>query len=498
MLRWILLGLHLRGIRIAPMPVLPDGRAFFVAGLLIALLCRPASAQRMVFAHYMLANQDYQGDSSQEAKIASYEREILQAHSLGIDGFALNAGGWLRQPYYIEYAAQMFEAAVRLNNGFKLMFSADMCCGNNAADVEDMMRRFAGNPRYARVYFRWRGRFVLTTFGGDKEGITFWKKVRSDLATGADPSASIEPRVRLNAAEAPSNAPLRIFLVPAFFWGGERPTRAEIQRGFEQWESAIDGSFYWGIAGVPGSGDGLDQLGSSEAYALEARRSHKRYMAPVAPQFWGSNANRYYEYSGGKGIRRMWMDAIQKSHPQWVEILTWNDFIEGTYVSPIDDPNRYPNANYLTESGVPLGTLHYFHNHGAAGQLMRFFIYWYKTGREPAIRSDEVYWFYRTQSFHDDAGIPLVQHKYGPVADEIYITANLTARAVLVVRCGQHRYTANLPTGSSDASLPFFPCATPVFTLMRDGRRISEARGMDRIRSAPHWNNYYYSTGRME
>jgi len=25
----------------------------------------------------------------------------------------------------------------------------------------------------------------------------------------------------------------------------------------------------------------------------------------------------------------MWMNAIQKTHPEWVEIITWNDFIEG-------------------------------------------------------------------------------------------------------------------------------------------------------------------------
>ena len=80
-----------------------------------------ASAQRLVFAHYMLTNQDYQADSdpTQELKIAAYEREIRQAQAVGIDGFAFNAGGWLRQPYYIRYAAQMFEAAVRLHSGIQ-------------------------------------------------------------------------------------------------------------------------------------------------------------------------------------------------------------------------------------------------------------------------------------------------------------------------------------------------------------------------------------------
>jgi hypothetical protein len=48
------------------------------AALCLALPCR---AQRMVFAHYMLTNQDYQGDTdpTQEAKIAAYQREIREA-----------------------------------------------------------------------------------------------------------------------------------------------------------------------------------------------------------------------------------------------------------------------------------------------------------------------------------------------------------------------------------------------------------------------------------
>src|SRR5580658_1722227 len=196
-----------------------------IALSLVAIVFAAASApaQRMVFAHYMLTNQDYQGDSdpTQELKIVAYQREIREAQAMGIDGFALNAGGWLRQPYYIRYAAQMFEAAVRLNSGFKLMFSADMCCGDGIDDVEDMMRRFAGNPRYAPVYFRWHGRFVLTTFAGDKLGVPAWQQIHDDLSQGTHPSTQAEPSALAPAGQPPSNAPLPIFLVPAFFWGGE-------------------------------------------------------------------------------------------------------------------------------------------------------------------------------------------------------------------------------------------------------------------------------------
>jgi glucan endo-1,3-alpha-glucosidase len=468
--------------------------------LLWGIACVPAHAQRLVFAHYMVTNQDYQGntDPTQEAKIAAYEKEIQQAQAAGIDGFALNVGGWLNQNYYIIYSAQIFEAAVRLNSGFKLMFSADMCCGNGLGDVEDMVRRFANDPRYSQVYFKFNGEFVLTTFSGDNMGTSFWQQVRSDLATGGNPSTTSEPNALAEVSGPPSNAPVNIFLVPAFFWGGEIPTLSSVQQGFSQWSSTIDGSFYWGIAGVPGSGGSLDQIPSSDDYASVVHSGGKLYMAPICLQFWGANADRYYEYSGAAGMRKMWMDAINVSHPDWVEIITWNDFIEGSYVSPIDDPNKYPFANFLDTTGVPSSTLGYFHSHQGATALLPYFIQWYKTGVQPTISNDSIYWFYRTQSMNFNAGTPAVSPgtNYGPMADVIYVTANLPAPAVLKVTSGSQVSTFNLSAGSSDVQAPFTVGTTPTFELDRGGVAVIPATsGTDAISAAPQYNDYYYSTG---
>ena len=489
------------------MAVVHGGRVFArarlvtVFALLFGCLGVPAfAAQRMVFAHYMVTNQDYQGntDPTQELKIAAYEREIQQAQAAGIDGFALNVGGWLNQNYYIVYSAQMFEAAARLNTGFKLMFSADMCCGNAMADVEDMVRRFANDPRYAPFYFKYNGEFVLTTFSGDAMGTAFWSQVKSDLASGGNPSTTTEPSALAEVAGAPSNAPVNIFLVPAFFWGGEIPNTAAVQTGFNQWSSVIDGSFYWGIAGVPGSGGNLDQVPSSESYASVVHGGGKLYMAPVTLQFWGANANRYFEYSGAAGMRRMWMDAINVSHPDWVEIITWNDFIEGSYVSPIDDPNKYQFANFLDTTGVPSTTLGYFHSHNGATALLPYFISWYKTGVQPTLGSDAIYWFYRTQSLNSNPGVPAVSAatNYGPVADVIYVTANLAAPGTLKVTSGTRVSTFNLPAGSSDVQAPFVVGSTPTFEVDRNGSvSIAAVSGTDAIQASPQFNDYYYSTG---
>jgi hypothetical protein len=455
----------------------------------------PAST-KMVFAHYMVTNQDYQDDSDPtgQLKVQAYEKEIQQAQAAGINGFALNAGSWLSSgsasEYYIAYAAQMFQAAVNLNSGFKLFFSIDFCCGNGISDAEDAMRRFANDPIFSQVYFKYNGKFVLSTFSGDELGTAAWAQIRSDLANGTNPSTQSVNTTAWPTIEVggpPSNAGLQVAIVPAFIgaFGGEVPTESQVQSGFNTWSPYIDGALYWGIAGVPGSGGSLDQITSSEAYASVLHAGGKLYMAPVCLQFWGSDADRYFEYSGYSGIRKMWMDAINVSHPDWVEIITWNDFIEGSYVSPIDDPNNpnYPFANFLTGSGLPTqpGPTGYFHSHKGATALLPYFIQWYKTGIQPTITNDSIYWAYRTQSVNDRAAsnIPAVNSatNYGPIADEIYVTANLAQAGTLVVTSGSKVTSFSLTPGSTDVQAPFADGNTPTFTFTPTGSSAPELNG---------------------
>jgi hypothetical protein len=469
-------------------------KLFYVSNILVAFFACSASAnaQRVVFAHFMLANQDYvPADAPSEAVIASYEREIRQAQAIGIDGFALNAGGWFKEPRYIKRASEMFEAAYRLNSNFKLMFSADMCCSNGADDVEDMIRRFASSPRYSSLYYKRDGKFLLTTFAGTKQGPQFWRQLRNDLEQGTNPSHRDAPDALSYVSGIASSRPVPIFLVAAFFWGGELPQKADIVTGLTDYAPMLDGAFYWGIAGVPSLGHPPDQIASSDSYASVLHHAGKLYMAPTCFQFWGANAGRYYEYSGYSGMRKMWMDAITVSHPEAVEIVTWNDFIEGTYVSPIDDPASYPGANDLGASAAPPSTLHYFHTHRGATELLAYFIEWYKTGRQPVTQKDSVYWAYRTVVGNLDNRIKL----FGDVQDAIYITANLTAPAVLKVSMGTDSKTLQLPAGWTDVQVPLVPGYTPAFELLRHSATVARASGADAITTDAHYPDLYYSTG---
>jgi hypothetical protein len=88
---------------------------------------------------------------------------------------------------------------------------------------------------------------------------------------------------------------------------------------------------------------------------------------------------------------------------------------------------------------------------------------------------------------------------YGPVADVVYVTANLTAPAVLHVSFGDVSWTVSLPAGSSDVqvAIPSGDGQPPVFALTRAAAHLAQGRGEDPISTKSPYPNLYYSTGSM-
>ncbi len=75
--------------------------------------------------------------------------------------------------------------------------------------------------------------------------------------------------------------------------------------------------------------------------------------------------------------------AIIENRPDWVEIVTWNDFNE-SYICPVDPPGTARAPSYVQSRPSHAGYL----------ELNRYYIEWYKTGGQPAPR-DALFYFYR-------------------------------------------------------------------------------------------------------
>src|SRR5579872_2193765 len=86
---------------------------------------------KMVFAHYMVCCPTAGGG----ATVEDFKHEIQEAQSRGIDGFALNCGGWNKsEPHYKVRTLEIYEAARRLGTGFQLFISADGAAQNEIED----------------------------------------------------------------------------------------------------------------------------------------------------------------------------------------------------------------------------------------------------------------------------------------------------------------------------------------------------------------------------
>ena len=136
------------------------GGALLALALAAGAQPAPDRPARKVFAHYMVCIPRAGGG----ATVEDYQQEIREAQARGIDGFALDCGGWsLREPHYKARTLLIYEAARQLGTGFLLMISADYATDLTLEETCDMVVSFKDHPNQ----FRWGGKPVLSTFCGE-------------------------------------------------------------------------------------------------------------------------------------------------------------------------------------------------------------------------------------------------------------------------------------------------------------------------------------------
>jgi len=416
---------------------LRQGWTVGIMSLALLTCVRPAFAagEHYVFAHYMVCYATY-GEN-----LEGYKKEILEAKSAGIDGFALNVGAWNGpDTYYKRRVELMYQAAESLNVDFKLFFSVDL---NITNDILQMITAYA----YRTNSFYYQGKLVISSFGA-----------------GSFLSA--------NVIQPLNNMGIRTFFVPYSWPSGwdwnNLNTSANAVLADENLYN-IDGFFSFAC----GDTDGVNYLNA--VYSQAAKTAGKLFMAGCNPTYWGnsqkSTGRCYFETQGGNGIDRQW-SWILTNQPDWVEIVTWNDFNESTYISPVDDPAKYEGCGLDTPRR---------NSHAGYLELTKRYISWYKTGQAPAITQDSLCFFYRTHSINaiasDVTDVP-VTASIGPMQDALYATVLLTAPANLETISGSTRTTNSLVTGINQVQIPF-NAGSQKFTLRRNGLQILTVQGPD-------------------
>ena len=410
-----------------------------ILALILLAFARPAPAAgpHYVFAHYMVCIADY-GPTE-----AGFAQDIQDAQAAGIDGFAMDVGAWTSPGspwYYTNNVAMLYQAAAQLGTGFKLFFSID---DNNTNDIVSMISAYAFNTNS----FRYQGRLVVSTFCGN--GMPWTNGV-------------FQPLQSLGVSN--------IFFIP--FFTTEVGTWATMAMGTSNLLAKytfLDGLFDF-ACGLPGDNIGdINYINAS--YQQACTNAGKVFMAGASPTYWGAaqttTGRTYFESQGGEGMISQWNWIVQ-NQPDWVELVTWNDLNESTYINPMPTPDQNYQAPMLRR-----------YSHAGYLALAQHYISWYKTGSEPPINQDALYYFYRTSSTNCVASntndVPVTAFM-GNVQDVIYTTTFLTSPAQLVVASGSTLTTNALPAGINCQRTPFAPGAQ-IFTLTRNSAPVLSVSG---------------------
>jgi glucan endo-1,3-alpha-glucosidase len=430
---------------------------------------QPPATGRRVFAHYMVAIRSYGGS------VEGYVRDIEDARAGGVDGFALNLAGFSVSNYRKDLES-IFTAVEQVEPGFVLFLSPDMCCGLPREDIIEMISLYFDHP----AYFRHEGRPVLSGYGIDwqESAQAHWKGILDEVRAGGHD----------------------LFFVPHAWMPGfaHQPSEEEIRDQYTSfWGKLFDGFFYFGAAMLPEYTPSDSLLTMSERYARVTHDNGGLYMAPVSPQYWGAKqesiGRRYYEYQGGEGLERQWRSIIEQQKAEWVELVTWNDFDEASYFSPIEDVNEH--WPYLDRP-----ELGFYNPHGGLLELNRYFADWYRSGStEPPPApggADHLFHVYRVHPegavAPDDPRGP-VTWRYGDVQDVLYVTTLTVAPAELKVTTGGHTETRSVPAGLHHVRIPF-QIGAQGFELWRDGALLVKSDGRP-IVGNPSFYNFHYTTG---
>ena len=424
--------------------------------LVLAQVALAGDSDRKVFAHYMVCIPTYGGSS----KIEDYQREIRAAQAAGIDGFALNCGGWtVREPHYKKRTLLIYQAAKELGTDFKLFISVDNATHLTAAEIRDMVECFRDHPNQ----FRHDGKPVLSTFGGKLPQTEFIRQEFQGVRA--------------------------IVYVPFYYPrpAAEMPNQAQAEQVFREHPS-LDGFFHFGAAGTP------DQIAASNH--LLARTwlgAGKIFMAGITPYYRGLGGNyRVFESHGFEGLAKQWEGAIA-DQATWVEIVTWNDWGETSYVAPFGAPAE---TNFWNNHWGPMLS------HAACLEASRHYIAWYKTGTPPKIAEDALFYAYR---LHPKT-VPGLLKPGDPerklalpsgadkLLDDVFVTLFLTAPAQLTIHSGDTDKTFEVPAGIQHLAMPFAP-GRQRFVVVRDGATLIDKTGEQEISATDAWGNFNLFAG---
>jgi len=180
--------------------------------------------------------------------------------------------------------------------------------------------------------------------------------------------------------------------------------------------------------------------------------------------------------------------------PDYVELQTWNDWGESHYLGPLDadagEPSNTVDSSTYSNSNFP---------HTPMLGLNNYYAQWYKSGSAPAIQTDTIYWWTRTQpvgatASSDPIGAPT---NLAWLEDNIYavvlLSSSTTATSFQFTVAGAATDPQPVSPGLNKLKVAFTPGNTSVALLDSSGTSILSQPGPTITDSFAEYNDNYWS-----
>lgn len=364
------------------------------------------------------------------------ELEVKRGSDLGMNGFICDIVNesdinWTR-------VKTLLEAAHKVDPGFKIMLMAGMPAlfresktVKKVQTPERLAEILLTLAKYPAVYRLQDGRLVISAFRGNDKPPEWWNQVFKIMKQKGE-----------NVAFVPLIQP---------WWDKEKKWLEEAKK----FAPICYGLGTWGprTAG---------EATRWEKFPECVHQFTKICFFPVGAQDFRAKSGIFWEAANTLSYRSYWQSAI-KGGADWVQIITWNDYSEATEIAPSS------------------GTQHSLYD------LTAYYVTWFKTGKQPAIKRDVLYYSHRIHSVHAKPD-PSKQPKLfkavtqEPLRDEIEVLCFAKAPGEVTIKSGEKIYTQKVKNGFNEIRVPLHD-GTPEFTLSRDGKQIINFKSKFKIDS---------------
>ncbi|KAI3319431.1 carbohydrate-binding module family 24 protein [Xylariaceae sp. AK1471] len=402
--------------------------------IVVVLLGKSLVEAKAVFAHFLVGNVPAFSQ-------ADWEADIVLAQAAGIDGFALNiAAGDTSNAASIQKAFQAADA-----KGFKLFFSFDYL-----------------------AWGAWDQNVVIQLINTYKVYNSYWKQGTQPLASTFEGTGNINDWYQIKSATG-------AFFMPDYSSLGPQAAAGS---------GVADGLFSWD-AWPAGASDMTTNIDQQYKSAL----GNRPYMMSVSPWFYTDlpGYNKHWVWRGDDLWYDRWQQVLQ-IQPDFVEIVTWNDYGESHYIGPLHDSEfglfTYGQAPFNYAANMP---------HDGWRDFLPYLIQQYKTGSATISKEGLTTWYRRNPNTACSAGDVTGndaghgQQVIAPSAilqDKVFYSALLGSSATVTVSIGgvaQQGTWENTPAGGSGiyhGSAPFNGrTGDVVVTISRSTGNIAQVNG---------------------